>query len=190
MAKIETETKKINYKSDFDFKLKIKSLGAEGSYVDVGFPTYDFKGYLYTRGMRKYEFGKQDEKLLNCFNDNGTIHIVANNHSLFSGVVKIDFYIDIPNDIYPDNHKLIVTNCATTIELVEGCGDEFTAEEIEIVAPYIKGDKGEKGDPLTWETMTQEQREKVVQSAVDEIQKEQITILENTSDATDYNDVF
>lgn len=187
---VETSKIKINYKSDFDFKLNLKAQSTDGGYVDVGFPEYNFKGYLYTRGMRKYEFGKQGEELLNCFNDNGIIHIVANDHKLFSGIVKIDFYADIPNDIYPDDHKLTVTNCPTNIELVEGCGSEFEDAQVEFIAPYIKGEKGDKGNALTWETMTEQQKGEVIGSAVEEIKKEQITFLANTSNTTEYDDIF
>lgn len=190
MAKIETETMKINYKSDFDFKLNLKAQSVDGSYIDVGFPTYDFKGFLYTRGNRKYEFGKQGEVLTNCFDDNGTIHIVANAHSLFPGIVKIGFYADIPNDIYPDDHKLTFTDCPTNIELIEGCGGEFDNAQVELIAPYIKGDKGDKGDALTWDSMSQEAKKELVNSAVIEIKKDEITTLADTSDTTEYDEIF
>lgn len=208
---------KINYKSDFDFILRIKSHDTQGGFVDVGFPEYDFSGYIYTRGMRKFEFGKKGETLTHCFNDGGKIHIVANDHKLFAGVVYVDFYAEIPNGIYPDGSRLTVTNCLTDVELVEGCGDDFENIEVEIIAPYIKGDKGDKGeqgikgdkgdkgdtgekgekgdkgdkgDALTWGAMTEEQKEEVIKGAVNDIKQEQITTLDNTSDTKYYEDVF
>lgn len=217
MAKVETISKKINYKSDFDFILTIKASDASGNLVDVGFPDYDFKGYLYTKGMRKFEFGKEGDALTNCFDDDGRLHIVANDHKLFSGVLCVDFYAEIPNEIYPDGTKLTVSDCPTSIELVEGCGDDLSEIEVKLIAPYIKGekgdkgergekgeqgikgergeqglkgDKGEKGDALTWNDMTSAQKEEVINSAVADIRKEQITTLGDTADTNDYNDVF
>lgn len=187
MAKVETISKKINYKSDFDFILTVKASDTSGDLVDMGFPDYDFKGNIYTRGIRKFEFGKNGDTLTNCFNDNGRLHIVANDHKLFSGVLRVDFYAEIPNNIYPDGSKLTVSDCPTNIELVEGCGDEISELEAELVAPYIKGDKG---DALTWNDMTDDQKQEVINSAVNGIRKEQITTLSDTADTNDYNDVF
>lgn len=187
MATVETEYKKINYKSDFDFILTLKASDTSGNIVDVGFPTYNFKGFIHTRGIRKFEFGNKNGNLTNCFNDNGKIHIVANAHNLFSGVVKIDFYAELPNKLYPDGSRLTVCDCSTNIELVEGCGDDFSETEIQLIAPYIKGDKG---DTLTWDGMTSAQKEEVINSAVEDIRKEQITTLSDTTDTKDYKDVF
>lgn len=189
MATIGTETKKINHKSDFDFNINLKALSADGNYVEVDFPTYDFVGYLYTRSNAKYEFSYKDGVPTNCFNDNGKIHVVANAHNLLSGVLKIQLMLYIPNEIYPDGTKLSVSDCETSIELVDGCGDDFEGS-IEFIAPFIKGEKGDKGDNLTWGSMLQEEQKEVIDDAVAEIKKEQITTLAQTDDKEDYNDVF
>lgn len=190
MAIIETTNKRINHKSDFDFILAVKSYNASGELIDVGFPTYDFKGYLYTRGLRKYEFSNKGGELVNCFNDDNRIHIVINAHNLPVGVLKVDFYVEIPNSIYPDGSKLTVSDCPTSIELVDGCSDEITELEATLIAPYIKGEKGDKGDTLTWEAMTEAQRQEVIESAVEAIRQEQITTTSDTDDTNEYNDVF
>lgn len=49
---------------------------------------------------------------------------------------------------------------------------------------------GSGGDPLTWETMTEEQRQEVIGSAVEAIREEQITTTSDTDDTNEYNDVF
>lgn len=190
MAIIETTNKRINHKSDFDFILAVKSYNASGELIDVGFPTYDFYGYIYTRGLRKIEFSHKGGELVNCFNDDNRIHIVINAHNLPAGVLRVDFYAEIPNSIYPDGSKLTVSDCPTSIELVSGCADDITELEAEAIAPYIKGDKGDKGDSLTWETMTESQRQEVINSAVEDIRQEQITTLLDTDDTNEYNDVF
>lgn len=214
---VGTENKRINYKSDFDFILSVRAANAQGEVVDVGFPTYDFIGTLYTRGLRKFSFSQKDGVQTNCFNDNGKLHVVANAHNLYSGILRIDFQADIPNTIYPDGLKLTVTDCPIGIELVNGCSDEISDVEAAIIAPYIKGEKGDKGDKgdkgeqgvqgiqgiqgiqgekgdkgdaLTWDSMTDEQQKAVVNMAVEEIQNEQITTLAPTDNDSEYNDVF
>ena len=125
--------------------------------------------------------------LVNCFNDNGKLHVVANAHNLFPGTLHIDFDAEIPNDIYPDGCKLTVTDCPTSIELVDGCADEATEVQVELIAPYIKG---EKGDAMTWDAMTETQKQEVINAAVEDIRKEQITTLSDTADTTNYDELF
>ena len=197
MATLNTEKFRINHRSDFDFVLTIKNQGE-----DIGFPPYDFVGTLRTKGTRTFEFSKKGDVLVNCFNDNGKLHVVANAHNLFPGTLHIDFDAEIPNDIYPDGSKLTVTDCPTSIELVDGCADEATEVQVELIAPYIKGDKGdkgdtgeqgakgEKGDAMTWEAMTETQKQEVINAAVEDIRKEQITTLSDTADTTNYDELF
>ena len=212
MATINTEKFRINHRSDFDFVLTIKNQGE-----DIGFPPYDFVGTLRTRGTRTFAFSKKGDVLVNCFNDNGKLHVVANAHNLFPGTLHIDFDAEIPNDIYPDGSKLTVTKCPTSIELVDGCADEATEVQVELIAAYIKGDKGdkgdtgeqglkgdkgdkgdqgirvekgEKGDAMTWEAMTETQKQEVINAAVEDIRKEQITTLSDTADTTNYDELF
>lgn len=182
MATLNTEKFRINHRSDFDFVLTIKNQGE-----DIGFPPYDFVGTLRTRGTRTFEFSKKGDVLVNCFNDNGKLHVVANAHNLFPGTLHIDFDAEIPNDIYPDGSKLTVTDCPTSIELVDGCADEATEVQVELIAPYIKGDKG---DAMTWEAMTETQKQEVINAAVEDIRKEQITTLSDTADTTNYDELF
>ena len=215
---IITETKNINYRSDFDFILKLQRLNTKGEYEDVGFPDYNFTVVLYTTTYRKYivKYNKEKEEFINCNNLKDQIQIICNKHNLPKGKLHLQFYAEIPNDDYPDGQKLLVCDTVTNIVLTDGCSD-LDIEDIILIAPYVKGEKGEKGeqgergaqglkgdkgdkgdqgikgdkgDALTWEAMTEEQKEEVIKGAVNDIKQEQITTLDNTSDTKYYEDVF
>ena len=58
--------------------------------------------------------------------------------------------------------------------------------EIAVIPPYIKGDKG---DSLTWESLTEEEKDVLVQELGQEINAELI-VTSDTSDTNDYEDLF
>lgn len=184
---METIKRTINYKSDFDFILKLKALLPNENYEVLSFPNYDFYGYVYTRNKNKYEFSYKNGEMKNVFNDNGDIHIVVNNHELRTGALKVEFCALIPNPLYEDGTKLTVANCDTNIELVDGCGSDFTKEEITLIAPFIKG---EKGSPLTYSDMTEEEKDSLIDEVVDDVLSQSITSLDGTNDNKDYQDIF
>lgn len=164
---ITTESKNINYKSDFDFILKLQRLNTEGNYEDVGFPDYSFTVLLYTNSYRKYivKYNKEKDEYINCANTNNQIQIIVNNHKLSKGKLKADIYLELPNADYNDGYKLLVCSIDTGIELVSGCSD-IKLNDITLIAPYIKGDKGE---PLTWEDMSEDNKNELYTSILDNV---------------------
>ena len=124
---------KLNYKSDFDFILTLYGENGES----IGFPTYDWEAYIYTASKAyKYKASCRGGACVNCFNDNGKIHIVANNHGLSVGVLRIDFISYLPNSLYPDGTERVVQPIDTNIELVQGAGDGAEGGEAEAIIPY------------------------------------------------------
>lgn len=147
---------KINYKSDFDIILTLKTCvrheDGTCSKRDVGWPEHDWVATFRTEnGLREYVASRKGDTLVNCFNDNGRIHVVFNNHRLGKGVLRVDFHSEVPNAIYPDGIQDLYEPQPLDIELVGGAGDCATAAEVEVLLPYIKGDKGEK---LTYADLT------------------------------------
>ena len=133
--------KKINYKSDFDFIAKLTATNANGESVEVGFPDYDFE-VIITSGCNGYSTRSFVASSIggitkNCFNDNGQLHIVCDNHKLNVGELFGEFKAYLPNDIYPDGTQLNVEPQSLGIELVVGASDTPTTAEIEFVLPYI-----------------------------------------------------
>lgn len=130
---------KINYKSDFDFIANLKALGADGTEVEIGFPSYDFEAVLTTdcSGYNKHYVASQKNGVTtNCFNDNGKLHIVCDNHKLSVGELKLTFNTYLPNNIYPDGSQKVVADYDMNIELVVENTDVNSAE-VDVLLPFF-----------------------------------------------------
>lgn len=142
--------RKINYKSDFDFILRLTDCRGE----DVGVPDFDWTARFYTAASADAFVASCREGVYsNCFDDNGQLHIVCDGHGLPSGTLLCEFTAELPNGIYPDGSERIVSPQAIGIELVRGKGDCSTEAEAELLLPMLKG------DPFTFEDFTPEQLE-------------------------------
>lgn len=126
---------KVNFKSDFDFLLSIPTSG-----IEFGFPTFDFTITLHTREAewRQYIISCRRGTCVNCFNDNGQIHIVCNSHNLFPGHLVAEFAAELPNECYPDLRELVNTPLDLGIELVREAGEcTPSAPTIEARLPLV-----------------------------------------------------
>lgn len=163
-----------NYKEDFDFILRLYSAvidkngkEVESSRTDLGWPDYDWVALFYTSDKGKaYIASCIGGECVNCYNDNGQIHIIVNSHRMGAGRLKVDFKAELPRDIYPDGYQHNMIPEPLNIELVLGKGDLPSEMEVELLLPYIKGepgpqgpkgDKGDKGDPFDFSQLTPEQ---------------------------------
>lgn len=158
-ATISTDIKRINYKSDFDFVARLMVSATDGTITDIGFPSYDWEMRISSgcNGYTQFVASAKGGKLKNCVNDNGQLRIVCDNHGLRVGKLFAEFYAYLPNDIYPDGEQLSVTPQPLPIELVLGEGDIATPLEAQMIQPFIRGPKGEKGEPFTFADFTPEQ---------------------------------
>ena len=138
-ATITTDTKRINYKSDFDFVARLMVTAPDGTTTEIGFPDYDWEMRITTgcNGYSQFVASAKGGKLTNCMNDDGQLRIICNNHGLRAGVLYAEFHAHLPNSIYPDGEQLYVGVSQLPIELVLGEGDEPTDIEIQMALPYI-----------------------------------------------------
>ena len=135
--------RKVNYKSDFDFILKLTDCRGNA----VGWPQYDWTAVFWTATRaNSFTASHHGDELVNCFEDNGQIHIVCNSPRMGRGVLRVEFHAEIPDAIYPDDVRDTYEPQPLEIELVDGAGDCPTDMEVELMLPYIKGEKGDKGD--------------------------------------------
>lgn len=135
--------RKINYQSDFDFILKLTDCNGK----EIGVPDYDWVAKFYTTAYTQVFTASCIKGVYtNCFDDNGQIHVVCDNHGLSNGVLYCEFTAELPNDIYPDGNERVVSPEPIGIELVRGKGDCSDDIDAELVIPYIKGEKGDRGE--------------------------------------------
>ena len=128
------ETTKINYKSDFDIILHIKD--HEG--IDKGFPSFDWIAKFYTTSKATaYTAAFINGKYINCFNDDGQIHIVFNDQKMGAGKLNVEFKSSYPNTIYPDGHRDVYEPMPLDIELVTGAGEDSGTYDVEITIPFV-----------------------------------------------------
>ena len=142
---------KINYKSDFDFILRLKDCADPKK--TVPFPEGDFDARFWTSNKANaYTASYRDGVYTNCFRtEDGGMHFVFDDHRMGKGTLHWEPHFELPNDIYPDNMQDLYRKAALDIELVDGDGDCPTTAELEAMLPYIKG------EPFTFEDFTPEQ---------------------------------
>ncbi|MDE6339488.1 MAG: hypothetical protein K2K97_06850, partial [Muribaculaceae bacterium] len=123
---------------------------------DIGVPDYDWVAHFYTISKTvQFTASCINGIYTNCFDDNGQLHIICNNHSLPCGSLQCEFIADIPNAIYPDGSEKIVSPQCVDIELVKGKGDCATSIEVQLQLPMLKG------APFTYDDFTPEQLEQL-----------------------------
>lgn len=135
--------RKVNYKSDFDFRMKLK----DASGKEVPFPECDWDAIFWTSSKpNAYRASCIGGEYVNCFREaDGSIHFVFDSHRMGKGTLHWEPHFRFPNGIYPDGIQDQFRKAQLGIELVDGDGDEPTEAEIEYTLPYIKGDKGDTG---------------------------------------------
>lgn len=144
------ETNATYYKSDFDFVLT-QVLDANGK--DIGFPSCDWQLELWA-GTRARSFTASciGGKCVNCFNDNGHIHVVLKDHGLSVGMLQGMLTLWLEDDIYPDGFRRAVTPDMLGIELYARKNDEdgepaVLEAKMEVPVVSEEGGKRERSAP-------------------------------------------
>lgn len=155
------ETRKINYKSDFDFILYLKD--CKDKEKTVPFPECDFDVRFWTSvKANAYTASYKSGTYTNCLRaEDGGMHFVFDSHHLGAGTLKWEPHFEFPNGLYPDSTQDIFSKEPLGIELVDGPGECPTTAEVEVMLPYIKG------DPFTWEDFTPEQIKELQRPAME-----------------------
>lgn len=134
MKDCRKEVVKINYKSDFDFKVILKDHEGEV----IGFPDVDFRGRVYTESAYKgYEFGRQGGRCRNCMVEDGQLRVICDNHGLAPGEVKVELTLELSDTDYNDGFRRVNDPLETNLLLTEGPGDDATEVDIQQTVPYV-----------------------------------------------------
>ncbi len=126
---------RVNAKSDFDFILKLFCGCAKdgGEPQEIGWPGFDWTARFWTWSpANAYTVSCIGGVCTNCFNDNGRIHVVFDNHRLTKGRLRCDLTAELPNAVYPDGSRREVLPQPVGIELVSDAGDCGCVGETEV----------------------------------------------------------
>ncbi len=125
-----------NYKSDFDFRMRLK----DASGKEVPWPECDWDALFWTSNKpNAYRVSCIGGVYVNCFREaDGSIHFVFDNHRMGKGILKWEPHFRFPNDIYPDGFQDQFRKAQLGIELVDGDGDEVTdIPDVEVYMPAV-----------------------------------------------------
>lgn len=131
---------KINYQSDFDFIYRPRDL--RGEPVDFPPQGVDWRVEFATRDhCRRLTVQCTGGVCMNCFNDNGRIHVVAKDHGLAPGRLVGTMTLLNPNRTYPGGIQRIVDRQPVGIELVtaSACYDD-PSPTADVVLPIVAVD--------------------------------------------------
>lgn len=129
------DIRRVNAKSDFDFILKLFCGCAKdgGEPQEIGWPGFDWTARFWTWSpANAYTVSCIGGVCTNCFNDNGRIHVVFDNHRLTKGRLRCDLTAELPNAVYPDGSRREVLPQPVGIELVSDAGDCGCVGETEV----------------------------------------------------------
>ena len=149
-----------NRKSDF----KIIEVLPDDSYNGIPFEyTYFTKQY-----GKKYIAAFDGNTYTNCKKtEGGDLLILFNSPGFEPGRLMCEKKYMIPDEDMPDGTYDIVTKVAIDIKITEGSNSDD--EEFLIYLPELakQGEKGDPGEPLTWEDLTEEQRAELTENDID-----------------------
>lgn len=133
--------KEKNFLEDFRLALRLYACSMDGEQKEeIGFPDYDFRAVFYTDGNKAnaYTASCIGGKCTNCFNDNGRVCVVFNNHRLGLGVLNVEFTAYIPDGYYPDGDQRSVVPAPLDVKLVRHASPCPKDIEVDLMMPYIQ----------------------------------------------------
>lgn len=153
----------INYKSDFKITEKSETIASN---VPFTFMYYVTKKKTYIAsfdGISEY---------INCERlEDGSIKVIFNNSNLGRGILRVERKYYITDKDFKDGVFNVVTDDATDVFLHEG--KTYDPNIITtVVPPYIKGEKGEKGESLKWESLNDSEKKELVDGVSENVSKE------------------
>lgn len=158
-----------NRKDDLEIAVTIYDWKGEA----IGVPDFDWMARFTTNGITHYDAQCVGGVYTNAYvkhdadPDTDGIVCVLNNHGLGCGKLKCEFRALLPNSNYPDGNEMIYTPLISDIVLTDGESSKPSALDITATLPYIKG---EQGDAMTWEKMSDSEKQEVVDGAVAKLQ--------------------
>lgn len=145
---------RVNRLSDHDFLLALAYINQQGQ-TEYGFPPYDWEIKFYTSSpLNFYTVSCRGGVMLNCQREGDMIRVIMDGHKLSTGILRARSTIYIPDSNFPDGTRRVVDEHEFKIIFVSGHGTLASGPQLELLFPYVKGDKG---DPFTYADFTAQQ---------------------------------
>ena len=152
---------KINYKSDFKINESSETVAMEVPFV--------FSYYVFDN--KKYVVSFDGHSYVNCERkEDGSLDVIFNQPNFGIGRLKVERKYAVDDKAFADGVFDVVTVDKTDVFITSGQTFETYVKTL-VVPPYIKGDKG---DPMTWETMTEKERGELVKDIAEAIDPEMV----------------
>ena len=152
---------KVNYKSDFKINEKSERVALEVPFV--------FSYYVFQQ--KKYVVSFDGHEYVNCERkEDGSLDVIFNQPDLGIGMLMVERKYFIDDKAFADGVFDVVTTEKAGVYLTAGASFENYIERM-VVPPYLKGDKG---DAMRWETMTDKEREEMVHGIAEAIDPEMV----------------
>ncbi|MCM1518967.1 MAG: hypothetical protein NC117_10025 [Pseudoflavonifractor sp.] len=127
----------INYRSSIDFILRLDD--ADGD--PIGWPTFDWRARFWTStNGPSVESSVIGGEAVNCYNDDGNIHITLDNHNLQPGILQITFDALLEDETYPDGDRRVSVPRPLDIKLIREAAPCPKSFDVRLMLPYVKID--------------------------------------------------
>lgn len=168
--------KSVNYKSDF----KLIEGGCDFSVPFV---------FEYRTGFgRSYKAGHIDGQYDNCqLMEDGRLMVVFDNHGLNPGILTCERHFYLTDKDYHDGICDLWDKRPTGIVLTSGKTEECDPE-VQLPPYYQQGEPGKPGESLTWDKMTEEDKEELKMAVVQDVESGMLQ--SEPVDETEYEDFF
>ena len=130
---------KKNYKDDFTLLLHLYVKAESGEYVEIGFPTWDWRAKFYTTNKANaYEASYIGSVMHNCSNVDDKVQVIFDNHRLLAGVLRCEFISLIPSTEYADgNERIVVVGDLGVTLTKEPIQNDDKTISASIVVPFV-----------------------------------------------------
>lgn len=155
---------KVYYKDSFPIEIQL--LDCQGEAIAI--PYCDWQARIYTPDSNRFVVIRQKcsasgQPAMEGWKpsaDGMRISAVLNNHGLHPGPLLAEFNFDLSDDEMPDGKRRIRRHYDLGVYLSsDQCCCLPSAAEVKVVLPIIKGDKG---DAMRWDDMTDAERQELV----------------------------
>lgn len=137
---------RINYKSDFPLGIRLLKEGQVTVFPDCDFTLRATSG----SGFTMFKAERRNGIYTHCKMSDGQLVVFFDNHNLGKGRVKIEVFIDFPDENYSDGYRRECFTAMSNIELVDDNGDTLKLampDPIVVEKEVIK----EKKSILVWQ---------------------------------------